>query len=228
MYGDKNGNLVPWEEGFGSCKTHEKRIIGTQSFKTVTTKQLKKFINGIIGNLSAGEGGSTLSGVLLNEVSRQWNEIVAFIDAFFQDLTENTHFPKPKAWLLVGQCCGAIFDVMEPYHAVVSQIEDLGILSSRAQFLWYVLQCHCVMNDFIAKDFRGNPQMVKQISLFMINERVDPVAFNEMEAKVKTQSETIGNLEKQLLVLKRTVGNHETFKKDISELQQELKKKQDK
>ena len=228
LYGDKNGNLVPWEEGFGSCKTHEKWIIGTQSFKTVTTKQLKKFINGIIGNLTTGVGGSGLARVLLNEVSRQWNEIVAFIDAFFQDLTETAHFPKNKAWLLVGQCCGAIFDAMEPYRAVVSQIEDLGVLSSQAQFLWCVLQCHRVMNDFIAKDFRGHPQMVKQISLFMINERVDPVAFLKLETKVHDQASIIDNLEKQVATLKRTVGNHEVFRKEINDLQRDLKKKQDK
>ena len=84
LYGDKHGNLVPWEEGFGACKTHEKWIIGTQSFKTVTTKQVKKFINGILGNIASGSGGRGLARVLLNEVSLQWNEIVAFIDTFFR------------------------------------------------------------------------------------------------------------------------------------------------
>jgi hypothetical protein len=154
--------------------------------------------------------------------------MVAFIDAFFQDLTETAHFPKHKAWLLVGQCCGAIFDAMEPYRAVVSQIEDLGLLSSEAQFLWCILQYHRVMNGFIAKDFRWHPQMVKQISLFMINERVDPVVFEKMEEKVKAQATIIDNLDKQVTQLKHTVGNHESFKKDILDLQKELKKKQDK
>ena len=69
LYGDKNGNLLPWEEGFGSCKTHEKWIIGTQSFKSVTTKQLKKFINGILGSMTPGGTGNSLARVLLNEVS---------------------------------------------------------------------------------------------------------------------------------------------------------------
>lgn len=50
LYGDKNGVLMPWEEGFGAYKTHNKWIIGTQLFKTVTTKHLKKFINGNLGN----------------------------------------------------------------------------------------------------------------------------------------------------------------------------------
>ncbi len=61
LYGDKNENLVPWEEGFGNCKTHEKWFIDTQSFKTVTTKQLKKFIHGILGNLTSDTGGNGLA-----------------------------------------------------------------------------------------------------------------------------------------------------------------------
>lgn len=70
--------------------------------------------------------------------------------------------------------------------------------------------------------------MVKQIILFMINERVYPVAFNKMEEKVKSQSQTIDNLEKQITQMKRTVGNYEGLKKEITDLQKEMKKKKDK
>ena len=121
----------------------------------------------------------------------------------------------------MGQCCAAIFDAMAPYRAVVSQIEDLIVLSSKAKFLWCVLQCHRVMKEFIAKDFRGHPQMVKQISLFMINERVDPVAFGKLEDKVTAQAVTIDGLEKQVALLKRTVGNYENLRKDIVDLQKQ-------
>ena len=225
LYGDKTGKLVALEEGFGECKTHDKWIMGSQSFKVLTTKQLKKFVKGILGNLTQSCGGRNLARILLNEVSNQWNDTVAFIDSFFQDLTETAHFPKEKAWKLVGQCCAAIFDAMEPYRAVVSQIEDLGLLSSKAKFLWCVLQCHRVMKEFISKDYRGHPQMVKQISLFMINERVDPLAFGKLEEKVKSQGEKIEELEKQIGALKRTVGNFEGMRKDISELQRQMKAK---
>ena len=133
---------------------------------------------------------------LFNDVILQWTEITGFIDSFFQELTETSKFPKDKAWRLVGQCCGSIFDAMVPYRAVVAQIEELDTLDSRAKFLWCVLQCHRVMNDFIKKQFRGHPQMVKQISLFMIHERVDPVAFSTMEDVVKKQSITIDKARK--------------------------------
>jgi hypothetical protein len=76
-----------------------------------------------------------LARLLLNKVSRQWNEITAFIDVFLQDLTETAHFPKQKVWLLVGQYSGAIFDAMEPYRVVVSQVENLETLKSKAKFL---------------------------------------------------------------------------------------------
>lgn len=84
------------------------------------------------------------------------------------------------------------------------------------------------MRDFIAKDFRCHPQMVKQISLFMINERVEPVAFGKIEEKVKSQAETVDGLEKQVAQLKRTVGNYENLRKDILELQKTMKTKKDK
>jgi uncharacterized coiled-coil protein SlyX len=158
----------------------------------------------------------------------QWNDITAFIDSFFQDLTETAHFPKAKAWKLVGQCCGTIFDAMDPYRAVVSQIEDLNLISNHVKFLWCILQCHRVMQEFILKDFRGHPQMVKQISLFMINERVDPVAFTKMEEQVKNQAQTIEALEKQVAQMKRIMGSYEGLRKDLTDLQKEVKKKKDK
>ena len=62
----------------------------------------------------------------------------------------------------------------------------------------------------------------------MINERVDPVAFNKMEDKVKSQLETIDSLETQVAQLKRTVGNYDTLRKDIVGLHKTMKTKKDK
>ena len=67
--------------------------------------------------------------------------------------------------------------------------------------------------------------MVTKISLFMINERVDPVAFNKIEAKVSAQEALIETLEKQVTHLKRAVGNFDNLKKDISDLQKQVKAK---
>ena len=79
------------------------------------------------------------------------------------------------------------------------------------------------MNDFIAKQFRGHPQMVKQISLFMIHERVDPVSFASMEETMKKQSQTIEKLERELNQAKRTLGSYEGIRKDLNYMQKNCK-----
>lgn len=86
LYGDKNGAICAWEEGFGSCKTHDRWVLESQSFKTVTTKTIKKFLSGIAGNISYKEGDISLAKILLNEVSSQRNDLTTFIDSFFQEL----------------------------------------------------------------------------------------------------------------------------------------------
>lgn len=65
--------------------------------------------------------------------------------------------------------------------------------------------------------------MVKQISLFMIHERVDLVAIRAMEETVKSQSAVICKLEKELVQVKRTLGNHEGLQKAITDLQKQCK-----
>lgn len=70
--------------------------------------------------------------------------------------------------------------------------------------------------------------MVKQIGLFMINERVDPVEFSKMEEKVKTQTQTIEAMERQITQMKRTLGSYKSLRKDLTDLQKENKRKKDK
>ena len=219
LYADKGGDICPLENGFAACKTHSEWIKGVESFKNRHTSLLKNQLKGLKGNISQNMGGSALAKLLFTDIAAQWNKIIGFIDSFFQELTETSKFPKYKAWCLVGQCCGSIFDAMLPYRAVVAQIEDLDNHESRIKFLWCTLQCHRVMNDFIAKQFRGHPQMVKQISLFMIHERVDPVLFSTMEDTVKKQSQTIDKLEKELTQAKRTLGLFDGLRKEINDLQ---------
>ena len=223
LYGDKNGIIGALEEGFTACAKHSIWIRGSESYKTKTTNQLKKFVKGLLGTMSHADGGYALARALLNEVVSQWTEFVGFIDAFFQDLTETANFGSDKAWKLVGQCCGAVFDAMEPYRAGVSQIEDLGRLESKSKFLWAVLQCHRVMKDFISKQFRGHPQMVKQISLFMIHERVDPLAFSKLETRVLQLEQAVSKQDKLITTMNRTLGNYENLNKTLSDVQRRLK-----
>lgn len=119
LYGDGNGEIGPLENGFSACKAHAQWIKDVESFKNRHTTMLKNLIKGLWGNLSPSAGVNGLAKLLLTDIVAQWNEIVSFIDIFFQELTETSKFPKDKASRLVGQCCGSIFDAMVPYCATV-------------------------------------------------------------------------------------------------------------
>jgi hypothetical protein len=45
--------------------------------------------------------------------------------------------------------------------------------------MWAVMQCHRIMTESMVVQFEGHPAIVKEISLFIITERVD---LKEMEA----------------------------------------------
>jgi hypothetical protein len=113
-------------------------------------------------------------------IQDQWSALlVAFMDTFVQELVEVSKFTPSKAYLLVGRCVRAVFETMVPYRAEVSLLTDPGTLDEKVSFIWAVLQCHRIMQQFLAVDFRGHPSIVKELGLFTLTERVDP---SEMEA----------------------------------------------
>ena len=57
-------------------------------------------------------------------------------------------------------------------------------MQNKCAFIWAVFQSHRVMEEFILVGFKGHPAIVKQMSLFMVTERVDPSESVGMMAKV--------------------------------------------
>jgi hypothetical protein len=90
-----------------------------------------------------------------------------FIDHFYQELSQVAKFPKQPAWLLVGQCMGAMFEAMATIRAKVSCIEELNELQhSKTQVILAILQCNRVIGEFSKLQFRGHTAIVKEMSMF--------------------------------------------------------------
>jgi hypothetical protein len=53
-------------------------------------------------------------------------------------------------------------------------LEEPHKLHAKSQMIWAVLQCHRVVVSFSDVQFRGHTSIVKEMSLFMLTERVDP------------------------------------------------------
>lgn len=80
--------------------------------------------------------------------------------------------------------------------------------------MWAILQCHRVVQEFIELGFEGHPSIVREMSLFMLTERVDPAQLVKVsdDNKVltnesKTLVKRIKSLEEANTALKRTVDN---------------------
>jgi hypothetical protein len=63
---------------------------------------------------------------------------------------------------------------MASTRSPVSRLEEPHKLHAKSQMIWAVLQCHPVVASFSDVQFRGHSSIVKEMSLFMLTERVDP------------------------------------------------------
>jgi hypothetical protein len=108
----------------------------------------------------------------------------------------------------------AVFDAMSGPRAEVARLTDNQDLHSKAGLIWGVLRCHRIMQQFIVVEFRGHPAIVKEMTLFMLTERVDPSDIGKLmervkdaEAKGAQASKTRVTLEKEVVTLKRNYDN---------------------
>jgi hypothetical protein len=69
---------------------------------------------------------------------------------------------------------GAIFDEMASIRLQVSMLEEPHKLHAKSQMIWAVLQCHRVVASFLDVQVGGHTSIVKEMSLFMLTECVDP------------------------------------------------------
>jgi hypothetical protein len=128
--------------------------------------------------------------LLAMNVHSQWHKLCAFVDSFYIELMGVSGFAPNKAWSLVGRCVAALFGALQPYRSPVTMLEDLGTLENKAACIWAVLQCHRVGGESDLVAYRGHLAVVKEMSLFMLTERVDPNEMDKLTARaVKAEKE---------------------------------------
>jgi hypothetical protein len=187
LYGE-GARLARLDEGFARCKTYDQWIGGGNqvSYRQELSNQLLVYTDGIMGQIGAPTTPAhNLAHVLSNQVMMQWNDIVGFVDMFYLELVAKAKFNPTKAWKLVAGCVAAIFEATQPFRAKVILLEDSTKLDQKAAFMWAIFQTHRVIQTFIAVQFKSHPAIVKEISLFMVTERVDPKEILELGTRCK-------------------------------------------
>jgi hypothetical protein len=121
----------------------------------------------------------------------------------------------------------SVFEAMSGPRAEVARLSDNQDLHSKAGLIWGVLRCHRIMQQFIDVKFRGHPAIVKEITLFILTERVDPSEIGRLvervkdaEAKGAQATKTCAALEKEVTALKR---NYDNMLNEVKQLKAKVK-----
>jgi hypothetical protein len=166
------------EEGFSLCKTYKQWIgsNGVKGYKNVLLDKLKNYLAGVRGAISRFIGGwADKARLLLSDVETQYLALSGFVEQFQIELTSVSNFSESRAWALVGRCVGAVFETQVRIRSETVLLEDTSRLGSKAKIIGTVLQCHRMFEEFRDLNFRAHPAIVKELSLFMLTERVDPI-----------------------------------------------------
>ena len=233
LYSKDKKELSTLDKGFAACSSYKLWMSGgTQSYWYQLDYDFKMFCQGLTGRISARgrnlSNGDLLAQVLITAMGAHFVKLIAFINEFYRELVDVAKFREEKAWILVGQCVACIFETMRPFRSEVTLIEDATPVQNKSAFIWAVFQSHRVMDEFILVGFKGHPAIVKQMSLFMVTERVDPseiVGMMNKVVKAETAADKATAESKRLTeanaVLKRKVDalaeNFETFKKKVNQ-----------
>jgi hypothetical protein len=220
LFAKKGGfELGKLEDGFSACPSYQMWITGGEAYKTVLTDLISKYCKGVLGAVDRMAPYRTLAMSLHTNVEAQWNDMCTFIDSFYIELTNGAGFSPDKAWKLVGRCCAALFGAMQPYRAPVTILLDLGPPESKAACMWAGLQCHRVADVFKKVKYRGHPVVVKEMSLLVLNERVDPSQVHTIEEKAKTAWSKAEEANAEAIKLKDVIT---TLKRDFSNLKNDF------
>jgi hypothetical protein len=219
LYGE-GSKLARLDEGFAMCKTYDQWIGGRNqvSYRQDLSTQILVYTDGIIGQI--GPPLTPAHNLALTKVGMQWNVVVGFIDMFYLELVAKAKFDSVKAWKLVAVCVAAIFEAAQPYRAKVILLEDSTRVDQKAAFMWAIFQTNRVIDSFITVQFKSHPAIVKEISLFMVTERVDPKEVLDLSVKCR-KAET--DAAKAMADMKKLTEAHSELKRKHEALHTDFK-----
>jgi hypothetical protein len=109
---------------------------------------------------------------------------------------------------------------MRPFRSRIALIDDVSTLENKASVIWSVLQCHRIFQEFSDLQFEGHMAMVKEMSLFMLTERIDPA---ELEKIRESMTKTVEINKKQQVQLTEQAELIASLKRDLGNLATDVK-----
>jgi hypothetical protein len=157
---------------------------------------------------------------LLQFAQELFTKMVGFIDQFLSR-TNSSGEVSQRTCLAVGRTlCWGCFDAMSSIRAQVYRLSEPNDLHTKSQMIWAVLQCNHVIEDFSKVQFRGHTAIVKDMSLFMLTECVDPTELLGILQQVRDAEQAASNAKAEVVKLNTEIT---TLGADVATLKREHK-----
>ena len=223
------GKPVAREKGFGAIPSYGAWLgEGTESIKQSLQTWLHDYAESIRGTIDSSTGGGAFALALLQEVESQWTSFASHVERTYSDLVHVSHFSPTTAFQLIGRASNAIWEAMRKHRTKVIMLDNLSSLDCKARMIWCVLQCHREMQSFVSMEFRSHPSYVKEMSMFMLTERVDPSQLSTIDNTLTQLNKKVGTLATLPDMFKDLRRDHDNLRHELvqyKKLNGELKKK---
>jgi hypothetical protein len=103
---------------------------------------------------------------------------------------------------------------------LVGKVRDTKSAEAKASVIWGVMQQHRILDEFIVLKFEAHPAIVRELSLFIITERVDPQATLRQGERLTTSEAIIKQLQKSLTDM---ITTNATQKRSLDNLTNDFK-----
>lgn len=208
LFGDNgHGRAKPLTEGMARVKSHNEWAATAEPYRNSLERDLNGFILGVLGAMPSEEDirdpdeleGVQLAKYLTEQVRSHWASFVSFIDSSYIELKFRANFTEKNAWLLVGRFAAAVFNEMIRYQSRAKMLNNpTTALQSGTAVFWAVLQCHRVMKEFINLQFTGHTAIVREMSYFMLSDRVSSEEVENVKRKLEDSNKELAATNKKL------------------------------
>lgn len=148
---------------------------------------------------------------LLGKSRRHWQGLAAFLSDNF-NLTKNQGADAKEAWAYTSDIVKGLFDELYKVRRIGAERSSISTLTLHdgARLMWGVLQCHRLMDDFLAHQIKGHPLLVQHSLNHVMRNRLSQSDFDKLQLRVKNLEADNKSLTSQLARVKSNGSNGST------------------
>jgi len=128
---------------------------------------------------------------LLSRSSAFISSLSQWISNFYTELKTASSAGDAECWRLTSHAVRTVFRDIGEVRAVAKRLTGtLTPLQKSSYYVWATLQAHCIMDEYVARDFKNHPSIAPMLNQHLFESRVPLTMFQDLQrdhATLKTQ-----------------------------------------